>query len=135
MIRRRGKLFPEGAYQFVRDGLSHTVQKVQTAAGGSGLTEGRRPGKHVTGQELCLGLRDLAIRRYGFLAGMVLTRWNLRKTEDFGVIVYSLIDQGEMKTNPDDRFEDFQGVYEFDEAFAGEASLPSPPPAPPTFKV
>ena len=124
MIRKKGRLFPEPAYQFVRDGLAHTVQKIQ--AGGGDSMGATKPSKHVTGQQLCLGLRDLAIRRYGFLASTVLTRWNLRRTEDFGVIVYAMIDKGEMKTNQEDRFEDFQGVYDFDEVFTIDAGAPAP---------
>lgn len=116
-IRRRAKGYPENAYQFVRHGLSHTAKAILGEAPGE--AEANAP-RHITGQQLCLGLRDLAIERYGFLAPTVLQTWNVRSTEDFGVMVYALIDREEMRSSPEDRFEDFIGVYDFDEVFAAD---------------
>jgi uncharacterized repeat protein (TIGR04138 family) len=47
----------------------------------------------------------------------VLNRWGLRSTSDFGEVVYNLIRIGEMKKSKTDRREDFDNVYNFDEAF------------------
>lgn len=74
-------------------------------------------GKHVTGRELSIGLRDFAQARYGLLAGAVLRRWGFRRTEDFGVVVYAMIERGEMKASAEDSPEDFRAVYDFDAAF------------------
>ena len=79
---------------------------------------------HITGQQLCIGLREYAIHRYGMLAPVVLRHWNVLRTEDFGRIVYRLIDIGLMSRTPDDSLSDFAGVYEFDEVF-GAAQLAS----------
>ena len=106
--------YPIEAYDFVRDGLSYTVQQLQ---------EDERlcsPDRHISGQELCLGLRDFAIDRYGLLALSVLQSWNIWRTEDFGRIVYAMIDAGLMTRTDDDSAEDFRGVYNFNEAFARE---------------
>lgn len=73
--------------------------------------------RHVSGQELCWGLRDLAIRRWGLLAHTVLRKWKVRQTEDFGRIVFDLIDQGQLRKQPGDTLEDFKNVFRFDEAF------------------
>jgi uncharacterized repeat protein (TIGR04138 family) len=78
--------------------------------------------RHITGQQLCIGLREYAIQRYGMLAPVVLRHWNVLRTEDFGRIVYRLIDVGLMSRTPDDSLTDFAGVYEFDEVF-GAAQL------------
>ena len=78
--------------------------------------------RHITGQQLCIGLREYAIQRYGMLAPVVLRHWNVLRTEDFGRIVYRLIDVGLMSRTPDDSLSDFIGVYEFDEVF-GTAQL------------
>lgn len=109
--------FPEQAFQFVRDGLQHTVQITH------GQQEAEPRTRHVSGQQLCLGLRDLAVTRWGLLAGTVLRRWGIRSTEDFGVIVYALIERGEMRNSEEDSFDDFKAVYEFDEAFASPAAM------------
>lgn len=106
--------FPPAAVRFVREGLAHT----------SGMIFGDTPpvaegeSRHITGQQLCLGLRDFALRQYGMLARTVLARWGIRRTEDFGTIVYGLIDAGQLRRSREDAIEDFANVYDFDEAFA-----------------
>jgi len=131
-IRQRAAQFPPTAFQFVRDGLGHTVRRIHGEAGGvvgggagtrvpagsaAGQTETEPRTRHVTGTQLCLGLREFAYAQYGALAGTVLRRWGIESTEDFGTIVYAMIEQGEMRAGPEDSFDDFCGVYEFDEAF------------------
>lgn len=73
--------------------------------------------RHVTGPELAIACRDFALEQYGLLARTVLEHWGLNSTEDFGRIVYSLVEVGLLVTQPGDRLEDFHGVYAFGEAF------------------
>ncbi|NMC21191.1 MAG: hypothetical protein GYA33_12325, partial [Thermogutta sp.] len=80
-----------------------------------GEEEGPQP--HVTGQELCLAARDFAFEQYGYLAQTVLNSWGIRSTGDIGEIVYNLIRIGMMRKTREDRREDFDDVYDFDEAF------------------
>lgn len=115
LIRSRAATFPEEAFEFVRDGLRHTVAVLH----GDDSLEGTDERRHVSGQQLCLGLKDFAIRRYGLLAETVLTKWGVRSTEDFGTLVYAMIDKGELKAGDRDSFEDFKGVYDFPEVFRG----------------
>ena len=72
--------------------------------------------RHVSGQELCWALRDLALERWGPLAAVVLGRWSIAQTVDFGRIVFALIEHDLMQREPHDRLEDFEGVYDFAEA-------------------
>jgi uncharacterized repeat protein (TIGR04138 family) len=110
--------YPREAFDFVREGLGYTVERmmVHAHAGALHSTQAR----HITGQQLSLGLRDFAFDRYGMLAPAVLRHWNILRTEDFGRIVYALIEAGVMSKSDEDSFDDFAGVYEFDEAFAPE---------------
>jgi len=73
--------------------------------------------RHITGRQLCWGLRDHALQRWGLLARTVLETWNIRSTDDFGRIVFGFIDMDLMRKKPDDRPDDFHDVYKFDEAF------------------
>ncbi len=73
--------------------------------------------RHVTGQELCWGLRELALRRWGLLARTVLKGWNITETTDFGRIVFALVENGFLRKEPQDKLEDFQDVYDFEVAF------------------
>lgn len=74
--------------------------------------------RHVSGRDLCWVLRDYAIERWGLLASIVLRSWNIRKTDDFGRIVFGFIEFDLMRKEEGDRLEDFEEVYSFEEAFA-----------------
>lgn len=116
-VREKAGPFPAEAFQFVREGLAHTVRKIHGESGMTGDVEDET--RHVSGQQLCMGLRDFAIVQYGALARTVLDRWSVRRTDDFGRIVFAMIEAGLMRKTDDDTLEDFRGVYEFDEAFVG----------------
>lgn len=73
--------------------------------------------RHVSGAELSWACRDFAVRQFGLLASQVLAYWGVRRTEDFGRLVYILVRLGLLSTQPSDREADFAGVYDFDEAF------------------
>ncbi len=98
------------AFYFVQQGLAQT----------SGTVHGKRgkdPCRHISGQQLAEGLRDLAVANWGFLARTVLERWGIYSTLDFGRIVYAMIDAGIMARTDEDSLEDFRGVYDFRSAF------------------
>lgn len=114
-----GSGYPAAAFDFVESGLAYTTERAcaqfqQCQTGGLPAPDIR----HVTGQQLCLGLREFAIERYGVLAPCVLRHWNISRTEDFGRIVYSLIEAERLAKSPDDSIDDFHAVYDFDEAFS-----------------
>lgn len=116
ILSRAGGYAPE-AYRFISDGLAHTVASVHGEEAVRQAEHVDDDSLHVSGQELCLGLRDYALQRYGLLARTVLRKWNINTTEDFGRIVFALVESGLMRKTDDDRLVDFQGVYEFDEEF------------------
>jgi len=103
-IRKRGDRYDERAYLFVLA----SIEYLQTR-----LPERR----HVTGAELTLACRDFALEQYGLMAATVLEHWGITGTEDFGRIVYALVEIGLLVTQPGDRVEDFHGVYAFEQAF------------------
>jgi len=105
--------YPAAAFQFLRDGLEFTVQRVHA--------DGSEPDRHVSGRQLCFGLRDFAIRQYGLLAIDVLESWNLHRTDDFGRMVFALIELGVLAKSDDDTLDDFRGVFDFEEAFTDAA--------------
>lgn len=114
-IRSRASAFPEEAFDFVREGLRHTSESLHGRLSDPDNTPDER--RHVSGQQLCMGLRDLAIQRYGLLARTVLGRWGIRRTEDFGTIVYAMVERMELRVSEGDTIADFNGVYDFAEAF------------------
>ncbi len=118
-IRQDGRYPPE-AFEFLQRGLELTAQRIH------GDPDENRP-RHVSGQELARGLRDLALQSWGRLARDVLSRWNIRRTRDFGEMVFFLIELGLMSKRDSDRIEDFDDVFDFDAAFA-DYSIPLTPP-------
>lgn len=76
--------------------------------------------KHITGQDLCEAIRQYALSQYGLLARSVFDHWGIHSTGDFGEIVFNLIDIGQMRKTDNDRREDFENVFDFDEALWDE---------------
>ena len=107
---------PPDAYHFVREGLNWTSRQMH-----EDIQELPEIDRHLTGQQLCLGLRDFAIDQFGYLAPTVLHSWSIGRTDDFGRIVYALIDLGVMSRTADDTIEDFRAVFDFSEAFHDQA--------------
>ncbi|MFG0256975.1 MAG: Minf_1886 family protein [Phycisphaerales bacterium JB043] len=111
-IREAAGPYPLEAIAFAQEGLRFTVEQLKEHE-----PELPEHGRHVSGQELCFGLRDFAIKQYGMMAMTVLHKWSIYRTEDFGRIIFALVDAGLMRTTEDDTLEDFQNVYDFEEAF------------------
>ncbi|MCM8763671.1 MAG: hypothetical protein NC818_00810 [Candidatus Omnitrophica bacterium] len=95
------------AYEFLFQALFYTQTKLNRRG-------------HVTGKELLEGIKEYAVEQFGPLAQSVLEDWGVEKTDDFGEIVFSLIDKGLLKKTEEDSLEDFKGVYDFQEAFNEE---------------
>lgn len=88
----------------------------------------RRPEqpRHISGQQLCEGLRDIAIERWGLMAPAVLASWGIHRTLDFGKIVFALIDAEVFQKQPQDRLEDFANVYDFRRTFVTDFRITLP---------
>lgn len=105
--------YHQDAYRFVFESLQFTQEKLKRP-------QPRNPddeNAHITGQELCEGIRELAVKRFGLLARTVFAHWGIRGTSDFGKIVFELIERGEMRKTDRDTVDDFSDVYDFDDAF------------------
>lgn len=107
--------YGRGAYGFVREALDFTQQRVHKAG-----RDRRNPKeRHVTGQQLLEGIRDYALQSMGPMALLVFHEWGLRCCEDFGEIVFNLVEHGRGmfgKTDQDSR-EHFKSGYDFEQAF------------------
>ena len=107
-------VYPIEAYNFVSAGLQETVAKVHSKPADPDAS------RHINGQQLCHGLREFALAQWGLMARTVLNRWNVRRTEDFGKIVFNLIACKAMSKTDEDTLDDFSRVYDFAAAFDGE---------------
>lgn len=73
--------------------------------------------RHVTGPELLEGVRAAALDHFGPLTLMVFRAWNVEETDDFGRMVFHLVEHGLMGKTEEDHLEDFHAVYDLHEAF------------------
>lgn len=103
--------YPIEAFVFVNEAVAHTVRKIH------GERTSPEQNMHVSGRQLCDGFRELAIVRWGMLAGTVLRRWNMRSTADIGRIVFAMVEHNFMSKTDQDSPEDFREVYDFRAAF------------------
>ena len=113
IICKEDPRFDRKAYGFLRQGLDHTVRECRKK------DPGRASGKsqHVNGRELLEGLRGYALEQFGPLAKTVLNSWGVTRCRDFGDIVFNLIEYRVFSKTENDRREDFDEIYSFDEAF------------------
>lgn len=105
------------AFVFVQQGLDFTARRIHGQPPRDPDDEDADASRHISGEQLCCGLRDFAIDQYGLLAKTVLRRWNITRSEDFGRIVFAMVDQGLMHKTEEDDITDFIDVFDFDEAF------------------
>ena len=109
-ICSRDPRYAPPAYLFVKEGLDYTVTKLK-----------RKPNKtrarHVTGQELADGLRQHALKEFGPIAKLVLNRWGIFDTRDFGEIVFNMVNCGIMGKTKEDSIDDFSNCYTFEKVF------------------
>ncbi|NIP59647.1 MAG: hypothetical protein GWM92_15080 [Gemmatimonadetes bacterium] len=82
-----------------------------------GVMEGLDRPRHISGRELAEGVRSLALERFGPMARTVLEHWGIHTTDDLGEIVFALVECGVLTKQDEDRKEDFQDVFDFEEAF------------------
>ena len=107
-LRKRDGKYNERAYVFVLAALEFAQTRLPAR-------------RHLNGGELAWACRDFALEQFGMLASAVLTHWGVEATEDFGQIVFMLIDVGLLARQPTDKLEDFEHVYDFADVFKAGA--------------
>jgi uncharacterized repeat protein (TIGR04138 family) len=116
-LLRQDRRYRFEAYQFIRDSLGYAHNHLVSSSENLPRSGEEVVSRHVTGQQLCEACRLYAIEQYGYLAKIVLAKWGIRSTSDFGELVYNLIRIEQMRKSESDRREDFDDVYDFEDAF------------------
>ncbi|MCO6456686.1 MAG: hypothetical protein J5I93_15415 [Pirellulaceae bacterium] len=99
------------AHQYAADAWYFVLQVIPLTS------DPTRKSNHVSAADFCWMLHDHALDRFGPRAAETLSGWGVRSTRDFGRIVYGLIDAGLILRSDEDRIEQFDDVFEFDQAF------------------
>ena len=108
-IRAKDPRYHRDAYLFVREALDYTQKTI-----------GKDPRdriRHVTGQELLGGIREFALQQFGPMTKTVLEEWGIRSSQDFGEIVFNMVEVEWLAKTEKDSRADFAQGYDFDEAF------------------
>ena len=108
-ITQRDPRYHREAYLFVREALDYTQKNLVRA--------GKESIRHVRGPELLDGIRACGLQLYGPMTMLVFTEWGIQKCEDFGEIVFNMVESGLLAKTEQDSREDFKGGYEFSDAF------------------
>lgn len=103
-LRERNPRFHGKAYLFLLSALHSVIDELDQP-------------RHISGAELAHGVRRLALRDFGPMARTVLAHWGIHSTEDLGEIVFAMVDCGVLTKREEDRPEDFQDLFDFQEAF------------------
>ncbi len=103
IVSRDGRYDIE-AYLLVQNALSSLLSRLKER-------------RHVSARELLEAIRHYTGEEYGPLGREVLEHWGVRDPEDFGEIVFNMIERGLLKKTPGDRKEDFAGNDDFWNSF------------------
>jgi len=99
------------------------LRHAQEQLGRAGYDDTTAEDAHISGQELLEGVRRLATHQFGLMTCTVFRHWGIQSTEDFGRVVFELIERGEMKKTERDQLADFCDIYEFDQVFDSEYEI------------
>jgi uncharacterized repeat protein (TIGR04138 family) len=131
ILAREDGRYHVDAYTFVFDALHHAHSVLgddeeEESESDAVDPEDEAKERHLTGQQLCAAIRHLALEQYGLLAKCVLNNWGVTCTGDFGNIVFSLIEVGQMRKTDNDRREDFDCVFDFDRELVEDYEITLP---------
>jgi len=106
-LRARDARYREDAYLFVLAALEYCQSRLDER-------------RHISGRELAIAVRDVALEHFGVMARLVLEHWGVRSSADIGEVVFNLVDEGLLISQPTDTRDEFAGVFDFDQAFERE---------------
>jgi uncharacterized repeat protein (TIGR04138 family) len=124
-VVQRDPRYAYEAYEFLFHALHHTQKQL-----------GREPPEdnpadpaldkrhHVSGRELLMGIRDLALREFGLMARTVFRQWGIQETDDFGNMVFNLVQASLLSKTDDDSLTDFHAVYDLDKELHQDYQIP-----------
>lgn len=101
--------FDPHAYLFLKDSLDFTLKRIAESNAGKQ--------RHVSGQELLIGFRDLALQEFGPMASTLMAEWGLTCSRNIGEMVFLMIEEQVFGRQESDTIEDFVDIFDFEQAF------------------
>ncbi|HHT9104809.1 MAG TPA: Minf_1886 family protein [Candidatus Wujingus californicus] len=103
------------AYQFIFEALDYTTNML-----GKSQHKTTDVDRHVTGKQLMEGIKQYAIKQFGFMTLTVFEQWGINQDIDFGNIVFNLVESGLMGKTDKDSLDDFKNNYDMKKVFDEE---------------
>jgi uncharacterized repeat protein (TIGR04138 family) len=103
-IRQKDHRYHPDAYDFMMEALSFAQKKFQRS-------------RHVSGKELLEATKILLMKKYGPMTITLLRHWGIHRTEDFGNIVFNLVERKVLSKTEEDDIATFKNVFDFDTVF------------------
>jgi uncharacterized repeat protein (TIGR04138 family) len=122
-VVRKDPRYAYEAYEFLFAALHHTQKMLGRQPREQPGEETPEPHHHVSGKELLQGVRDLALREFGLMARTVFRMWGIQRTDDFGEIVFNLVESNLMSKTSEDCREDFHAVFDLDKALVQDYQI------------
>lgn len=111
-VSKKDKRYSLQAYQFVFEALDFTAQKL-----GKNLSSPHESERHVTAPQLLEGIREYSLKQFGYMTTTLFELWGIRCCEDFGEVIFNLVESGLMGKTESDSKNDFRGGYDFRKSF------------------
>ena len=123
-ISGKDQRYHRDAYIFMREALEYTQSSMGTSK--------RENVRHISGGELLEGIRRFALDQFGPMVTTVLSEWGIQSCEDFGELVFNMVEHNLLAKTERDSRDDFKGGYTFFDAFrkpylpTGHQQFPEP---------
>lgn len=121
LIRRRDRRYCKEAYMFVLGLVDFALERVRSKPGSEQA--------HLSAASLLSFLGACAEEQFGRGASLVFQVWNVRLSDDFGEIVWNLIDHDLLSRGPDDARYEFQTQVPVGDLLLPPPKLIGPAPA------
>jgi uncharacterized repeat protein (TIGR04138 family) len=114
-VARNDPRYAYEAYEFIFQALEYT-QKMLGRPPTDETADPNEVRNHVSGRQLMEGARAFALQEFGMMARVVFRMWGIQRTDDFGEIVFNLIEAELMSKTDNDCRADFHEIFDLDEA-------------------
>lgn len=118
-VPRQRLRYHREAYEFVE----HALRVAQEMLGRTPAADADCENAHITGRELLEGVRVLALKQFGMMTSAVFAHWGVHSTDDFGRIVFEMVEREQFRRTERDQLSDFEAVYTFDEVFGEDYEI------------
>ena len=113
-VLARDNRFALRAYLFIYESLAYTQKRL-----GRDDRKLDPVQRHVSGKELLDGIRGYSDKLFGPLSPTVFRSWGITNSQDFGRIVFNLVESKLLGKTDDDSIQDFANGFDIDTAFDG----------------